>query len=127
MEIISCYEEIWVNLLNEIPQITIEDESKDNYFLIIDKIIQAIREIFDFLAKNTSSDNETIKLFKGLSYYFVKLYDLKQYEKIENVRDDKEQELLNDLRERTGLKIHKVSVVYIDFVKDSAELKIYFY
>ncbi|MBK7680990.1 MAG: DUF4956 domain-containing protein [Bacteroidia bacterium] len=50
-----------------------------------------------------------------------------QYEKIENVRDDKEQELLNDLRERTGLKIHKVSVVYIDFVKDSAELKIYFY
>ena len=50
-----------------------------------------------------------------------------EYEKIENVRDDKEQELLTDLRERTGLKIHKVSVVYIDFVKDSAELKIYFY
>ena len=50
-----------------------------------------------------------------------------QNEKIENVRDDKEQELLTDLRERTGLKIHKVSVVYIDFVKDSAELKIYFY
>ncbi len=49
------------------------------------------------------------------------------YEKIENVREDKEQELLNDLRERTGLKIHKVAVVYIDFVKDSAELKIYFY
>jgi thiol:disulfide interchange protein len=49
------------------------------------------------------------------------------YEKIENVRDDKAQVLMDDLKLRTGLNIHKVSVVYIDFVKDSAELKIYYY
>lgn len=52
---------------------------------------------------------------------------LLQYERIENVRNDREQILLEDLRQRTGLNIHKVSVVYIDFVKDSAELKIYYY
>ncbi|MBK7885999.1 MAG: DUF4956 domain-containing protein [Bacteroidetes bacterium] len=49
------------------------------------------------------------------------------YEKIENVRDDKAQVLMDDLKLRTGLNIHKVAVVYIDFVKDSAELKIYYY
>ncbi|MBL7923195.1 MAG: DUF4956 domain-containing protein [Bacteroidia bacterium] len=49
------------------------------------------------------------------------------YEKIENVRDDKSAVLMEDLKQRTGLNIHKVSVVYIDFVKDSAELKIYYY
>jgi hypothetical protein len=52
---------------------------------------------------------------------------LLQYERIENVRNDREQILLEDLRQRTGLNIHKVSVVYIDFVRDSAELKIYYY
>ena len=50
-----------------------------------------------------------------------------QYEKIENVRDDKAEILKEDLKQRTGLNIHKVSVVYIDFVRDSAELKIYYY
>ncbi len=50
-----------------------------------------------------------------------------QYEKIENVREDKAQVLMEDLKQRTGLNIHKVSVTYIDFVKDSAELKIYYY
>lgn len=49
------------------------------------------------------------------------------YEKIELVRNDKEEELRQDLMNRTGLKIHKVSVVHIDFLKDCAELKIYYY
>jgi hypothetical protein len=49
------------------------------------------------------------------------------YEKIENVREDKAEILKQDLMERTGLKIHKVSVVHIDFVKDCAEIKIYYY
>jgi hypothetical protein len=49
------------------------------------------------------------------------------YEKIELVRDDKVEELRHDLMNRTGLQIHKVSVVHIDFLKDCAELKIYYY
>jgi hypothetical protein len=49
------------------------------------------------------------------------------YEKIENVRGDRADILKQDLIERTGLNIHKVSVVYIDFVRDSAEVKIYYY
>lgn len=49
------------------------------------------------------------------------------YEKIENIRDDKSDVLLQDLKQRTGLAIHKVSVVEIDFVRDSAVLKIYYY
>lgn len=49
------------------------------------------------------------------------------YEKIENVREDKAEVLKNDLMDRTGLKIHKVSVMHIDFVKDCAEIKIYYY
>jgi len=49
------------------------------------------------------------------------------YEKIENIRDDKSDVLLQDLKQRTGLPIHKVSIVEIDFIRDSALLKIYYY
>ncbi|MCE2846619.1 MAG: DUF4956 domain-containing protein [Sphingobacteriales bacterium] len=52
---------------------------------------------------------------------------LLQYERIENIHENKREELLEDLRARTGLDIHKVSVVHIDFIRDSAELKIYYY
>lgn len=49
------------------------------------------------------------------------------YEKIENIKEENYPSLVEDLKQRTGLNIHKVSIVYIDFVKDCAEVKIYFY
>ena len=49
------------------------------------------------------------------------------YEKIGNIHNDKSDVLLQDLKQRTGLPIHKVSIVEIDFIRDSALLKIYYY
>lgn len=49
------------------------------------------------------------------------------YENIENIKAQNSDMLLADLRERTGLDIHKVSIQYIDFLKDTAELKVYYY
>jgi hypothetical protein len=46
------------------------------------------------------------------------------YEKIELVKPDRREELLADLRERTGLKIIKVQVGSIDFLRDTAYLKV---
>ena len=48
------------------------------------------------------------------------------YEKIALVKPENEVELLNDLRERTGLDVFKFSIGKIDFLKDVAEIKIYF-
>lgn len=47
-------------------------------------------------------------------------------EKIELIKPEKEQELIADLRERTGLDVFKVSVGNVDFLKDVAEVKIYY-
>jgi hypothetical protein len=47
-------------------------------------------------------------------------------EKIELIKPEKEEELIADLRERTGLDVFKVSVGNVDFLKDVAEVKIYF-
>lgn len=50
-----------------------------------------------------------------------------QYENIDLIRPEHYNDLLADLRKRTGLNIHRVSVNRIDFLKDIAVVKIYFY
>jgi hypothetical protein len=49
------------------------------------------------------------------------------YENIELIRSGRQQELLEDIRQRTGINVHRVSIQQINFLKDSAQLKIYFY
>lgn len=48
------------------------------------------------------------------------------YERIELIKPEHEALLLADLRERTGLAIARVEVGRLDFLRDSAELKIYY-
>jgi hypothetical protein len=50
-----------------------------------------------------------------------------QYENIELIKPDREEDLRKDLEQRTGLSIHKVSVGKIDFLRDTAIIKIYYY
>lgn len=46
------------------------------------------------------------------------------YDKIENVKHGKEEALLADLKERTGLDITEVEVGHIDFLRDVAYVKV---
>jgi hypothetical protein len=48
------------------------------------------------------------------------------YEKIELIKPENKQELIQDLKERTGLPIHEVKVDKIDFLKDTAAVTIYY-
>ena len=48
------------------------------------------------------------------------------YEKIELIKPENKQELIKDLKERTGLPIHEVKVDKIDFLKDTAAVTIYY-
>ena len=62
-----------------------------------------------------------IKIFINLETSKVVIY-----EKIENVKPENAQLLKEDLEDRTGLKINKISVGKIDFLKDIAEIKIFY-
>ena len=48
------------------------------------------------------------------------------YEKIENIHKDKEDELLADLRERTGIAITRFEILKIDYLRDVADLILYY-
>ncbi len=48
------------------------------------------------------------------------------YEKIENIRTMNQDVLLTDLKERTGIDVKRYEIVKIDFLKDVAEIVLYF-
>jgi hypothetical protein len=50
-----------------------------------------------------------------------------EYEKVELIKPENHEKLLADLKERTGLDIHKVYIKRIDFLKDTALIKAYYY
>ncbi|MBP1645915.1 MAG: hypothetical protein H6Q16_1490 [Bacteroidetes bacterium] len=54
------------------------------------------------------------------------LFKLIKYDKIQLIVPEKREELIKDLTERTGLKIKKIEIGHIDFLKDSAIIKIYY-
>jgi hypothetical protein len=49
------------------------------------------------------------------------------YEKIDLIQNGRRPELIADLTQRTGIKINRVEVGKIDFLRDTVVLKIYFY
>ena len=63
---------------------------------------------------------EANNLVKSLSSKYVK------YDKIDLIKPERREELIADLKERTGLDITHVSVGSIDFLKDMALIKIYY-
>ena len=63
---------------------------------------------------------ESEKWLKRVSYKMI-LYD-----KIQLITPDKHEELMADLKERTGLNIKRLEIGQIDFLRDSAYIKVYY-
>ena len=61
------------------------------------------------------------------SLFFPSLDEIEiDYEIIENINNCNNTELLQDLKNRTGLDIKQIEVLSIDFLRDSARLKVRF-
>ena len=69
-----------------------------------------------------------------LTYILERIWLLKKesrknitYEKIDLIVPEKREELLNDLKIRTGLNINRVEVRRIDFLSDTAQIRIFYF
>lgn len=49
------------------------------------------------------------------------------YENITLVHAGKEAELIEDIRQRTGINVHRLTIQKIDFLRDSAQIKIFYF
>ncbi len=63
---------------------------------------------------------ESRKLLKHVSTKLI------QYDRIELIKPERKDELIADLRQRTGLNVQKVEIGGLDFLKDMAVIKIYY-
>ena len=50
-----------------------------------------------------------------------------QYENIEMIKPEFREQLILDLESRTGIKINRISINKVDFLKDTAVIRIYYY
>ena len=64
-----------------------------------------------------------VESFRGLTHVASKLI---LYDRVDNIHPHQRHELLEDLRNRTGLNILKVEVGAINFMQDTVMLKIYY-
>ena len=90
---------------------------------------------------NALSSNEvsyTVLLFTNITLvvltYFLETYWQKnllsrmtvEYEKIENIKPENRDALLADLKERTGLNIQSIEFRRMNFLRDTARIRIYY-
>ena len=66
----------------------------------------------------------------GLEKVFLLKHESRKtiiYEKIDLIKPENYQRLLKDLEARTGLKINRIEVGRIDFIRDTARIRIYYF
>ncbi|MDG1331918.1 MAG: DUF4956 domain-containing protein [Crocinitomicaceae bacterium] len=66
----------------------------------------------------------------GLEYVWLIKHETRKtivYEKIDLIVPDKHEEMMADLQERTGLQINRFEVGKINFLDDTAQVRIYYY
>ena len=72
-------------------------------------------------------------MFIAITYGLEKIWLLKHesrkhnLEKIELILPERKEELLVDLKERTGLNITRVEIRNVDFLRDTANLRIFYF
>lgn len=53
-------------------------------------------------------------------------YKMVNYEKVKDIKPENDKELITELRSRTGLNVNKVEVEELDYIRDTARLKVYY-
>jgi len=101
-------------------------------FLVIGiSVINALTSTTTSLADLLFSNLVIIFITYGLEKLWLLKHESSKiviYEKINLIRPENREALIDDLRERTGIdKINRIEVGKIDFLRDTCELKIYYY
>lgn len=66
-------------------------------------------------------------LIESNIFFKKELVKIINYENIDLIKEENRDKLLEDLKNRTGMNIHRISIGKIDFLKDSAQIKVYYY
>lgn len=91
-------------------------------------LICAVAQIsFPYLAGIIAAILFLTAIFESRWLYKKETSQLIQYDKITLIKESLRNELIADLRERTGLDITRVEIFETDFIKDSCKIKVYYH
>lgn len=96
------------------------------FIVVALSVVNAIGANIDFielLAANIITLGVTFILEKSLKIYPTKIV---QYDRIELITPEKRTELIADLEKRLGLKINRVEIGAVDFLRDMAVIKVFY-
>jgi len=66
-------------------------------------------------------------IFETNLFFKKEAVQIVNYENIELIKKERHADLIEDIKLRTGLNVHRISIGKIDFLKDAAQIKIYYY
>ncbi len=66
-------------------------------------------------------------LIEGNVFFKPEFIKVIEYEKIDLIKPENKALLIKDLQDRTGLDVHKVYIKRIDFLRDTALIKVYYH
>jgi uncharacterized lipoprotein YehR (DUF1307 family) len=102
---------IAIGLINAVTKIKDAGDAYEYGFLIfINGIIVLVAYLLD---SKVIFKKESVKIIN--------------YDNIELIKQENQQALIEDISKRTGIKVIRVSISKIDFLKDAAQIKIYYY
>lgn len=109
----------------------IEIKEMTYLFLVIGvSVMNALSSNKISVAEMTLMNTALVLLTYGLENLWLLKHETRkviQYERIDLITPDKYNEMVADVSERTGLKINRIEIGKIDFLRDSAQLLIFYY
>ncbi len=69
----------------------------------------------------------TIWVIEKIVFSKTELFKIITYEKIELIKPENRKLLIQDIEKRTGLKINRIEIGKVNFLRDTADIKIFYY
>jgi hypothetical protein len=109
----------------------IEIKEMTYLFLIIGlSVVNSLASNKISIAEMAVINVSVVALTYGLEYLWLVKHETRKtviYEKIDLIHENRREEMKADLEERTGLNINRVEVGKINFLDDTAMVRIYYY
>ena len=109
----------------------IEIKEMTYLFLVIGlSVVNSLASRQISMAELAVINTSTVLITYGLEYLWLLKHETRKtitYERIELIRPENYEEMLVDLQERTGLAINRFEVGKIDFLNDTAQVRIFYY
>jgi hypothetical protein len=110
---------------------TIEIKEMTYLFVVIGiSVVNALAKKQISIVEILLLNGAVVGLTAGLEYFWLLKHELRKtvvYEKIDLIKPERYHELKADLEERTGLTINRIEVGNINFLNDTANVRIYYF